>query len=1479
MAHSTRRFAIALLTAFLVGSAGYAGDGQPPRAFTQQAYLQSHGVDTLRKARAKPAKPTAERAVFNPHAGLRGTDRYIVVLEDAPLTLYRGGVGNLAPTAPDLRKSVRNGVHSRHKTDVRSPEAVGYLAHLARRQEAFRHDAAHVLGHAPDIVRTMRVALNAVVVRATEAQARALTRVPGVRIVERSVLMDPTTDRGPIFIGAPAIWDGSGTGLPGMQGEGIIVGILDTGINGDHPSFAALGGDGYMHENPLGAGNYLGECFDTPELVCNEKLIGRYNFTAGSGGAESSEDEDGHGSHVASTAAGNWVHNVPIIDAEGNPTDFEIGTIHGVAPHANVIAYRVCAPSCPSEDVIAAIDQAIIDGVDVLNKSISSPPGSPWEDTLSLAHLSARAAGISFAISAGNDGPDPGTVAEVNGAPWNGVVAASTHDRNFPFKGLTDLSGGDTPPPVGIEGKGLTGAYTGPIVYAADYDNGDPDPAQCMVPFPPGTWTNGEIVVCDRGTIARVEKCINVRDGGAAGCVLANIDGGSETVDADAHVIPAININAEDGNALKAWLATGTGHTGTIEASGPAFPDPSVADIMGDFSSRGPYTGFDWLAPNITMPGVAIYAAYASPIEYAFVQGTSMASPHAAGSMALLRQVRPDWTDAEILSALMTTGTQDLLKEDAATPADPFDYGGGRVQVDQAVNAGLVLDETAANFEAADPAQGGDPKTLNIGSMLNDACLVTCSWERTVRATVNNTWTASTDGAFNLTVEPETFSLAAGETQTLTITADVSGTTGEAFIFGEVTLTPAGGKGALPTPPTVMQVAVVPSTGDLPNQVDIEAKRDAGSHLVEDLTALEITNLQVTPYGLSKGDTVVLSITGETGEFSPYDQPDGVGITFFDVPDDTERFVVRTFDSEAPDADLFVGRDDNGDGDISPDEERCNSGQSGSDEFCEIDEPEPGSYWVAVINFTATEPDATDDTSVQAVSVTPTTGNFSAEGPGGGVPPLEPFDLRIFWDLEDAEVGDVYYGNLLLGSDVGLVDDIGNIPVTLVRGEDDVAFTVDSTVADPGDTLTFTVSVAPNTTNEDRAYDIEATVPAGFEFVEGSLNASTGEADFDGGIVTWSLVQPSLAGQEPAYAQSSSDDDPSCTMPDLGQGSGYIDLEEFGIPPTDLAGDTFTASAFSSQNIDFYGEPRTGLNFTDDGFGFFESTPGSQPWVNEAIPNPSDPNDLTAFFWRDFEIVADPTPGGMRGITLATAGPDLSIIEYDDVEPYPAGETTDRIDFEMLIWGFADDTPGAYEIVYAYDNRNGYEDEIGTIGVENQDGTAGTQYAYDDTVPDDGLVVCYDLVSADDDPATLTYQVEVTIDAAGTSVTSEETSVVDDPGSEPVTESVTVEVNDAVDTDGDGVFDFEDNCSAFANPSQCDSDGDLYGNHCDGDFDDGGFVNYGDLAQFKQGFLGPSEPPAYSELDLDCDGLINMTDLGRFKAVFGQPPGPSGLAD
>ncbi len=166
-------------------------------------------------------------------------------------------------------------------------------------------------------------------------------------------------------------------------------------------------------------------------------------------------------------------------------------------------------------------------------------------------------------------------------------------------------------------------------------------------------------------------------------------------------------------------------------------------DIVAGFSSRGP-SQFELLKPDYIAPGVNILAAYVAsggnPVQYAFYQGTSMSSPHSAGSAALMVGLYPSWTPAEIKSALASSATGGLVKENGVTPADPFDVGSGLLALGGAANVGLVFNETGANYLAANPAIGGDPKTLNQPSMANYNCGGSCSWTRTVKAVVSRTW-------------------------------------------------------------------------------------------------------------------------------------------------------------------------------------------------------------------------------------------------------------------------------------------------------------------------------------------------------------------------------------------------------------------------------------------------------------------------------------------------------------------------------------------------------------------------------------------------------------------------------------------------------------------------------------------------------------------------------------------------------------------
>ncbi|HEY8452078.1 MAG: S8 family serine peptidase [Micromonosporaceae bacterium] len=197
------------------------------------------------------------------------------------------------------------------------------------------------------------------------------------------------------------------------------------------------------------------------------------------------------------------------------------------------------------------------------------------------------------------------------------------------------------------------------------------------------------------------------------------------------------------------------------------------------------------------MPGVNILAAFNAvgddPVQYGIIQGTSMASPHGAGAAALLTALPPDWSPAEIRSALAGTANPDVLvKEDGVTPADPFDQGSGRADLSAAARVGLVMHETYENFLTANPATGGDPKTLNVPSMVNRSCGDVCTFTRTVRSVADTTatYTAVTtaDPGVTVTVEPSTFTIAPNGTQEITVTVDVTDAPKDRFVFGDVRL-------------------------------------------------------------------------------------------------------------------------------------------------------------------------------------------------------------------------------------------------------------------------------------------------------------------------------------------------------------------------------------------------------------------------------------------------------------------------------------------------------------------------------------------------------------------------------------------------------------------------------------------------------------------------------------------------------------------
>ena len=548
-----------------------------------------------------------------------------------------------------------------------------------------------------------------------------LLNVPGVAAVQLDTLQQPQDDN-TSFIGAQTVWPSLGGSA--SAGSNTTIGVIDTGVWPENPMFSPAGVSA-----PVGGlkGCQFGDGSDAahlgPAFACNNKLIGAYAKMAtymanvGSDGQEfcnnttgvcSPRDPEGHGTHTSSTAAGDCVNSAVLYGVERGP-------VCGIAPGAHVIMYRVCAAQgCFSSDSVSAVQQAITDGVNVINFSISGG-GSPYTDPVELAFLDATNAGISVNASAGNSGPGAGT--SDHGGPWVTTVGASTGPRSFGSTLHLTADGGAT---LDVPGVTLTNGISSPtpVVLAASLPG---ETALCENTLAAGTAT-GQVVVCARGNNGRIDKGRRVLAGGAAGMILYNQSAGVTDLESDNHYLPAIQTQYNS-NSIANFVST---HTNVLATWAQGTAQPAQPDVMASFSSRGP-TG-DWIKPDVTAPGVQVLAGTTPQPDqttadngppgnlFMAIAGTSMSSPHAAGVSLLVKAAHPLWTPEEIKSALMTSSVQTVVKEDGVTPATPFDDGAGSIRADRAVNPTLVFNETYADFVAA----GSDPLhrvNLNLASI------------------------------------------------------------------------------------------------------------------------------------------------------------------------------------------------------------------------------------------------------------------------------------------------------------------------------------------------------------------------------------------------------------------------------------------------------------------------------------------------------------------------------------------------------------------------------------------------------------------------------------------------------------------------------------------------------------------------------------------------------------------------------------------
>ncbi|MEE4296350.1 MAG: S8 family serine peptidase, partial [Wenzhouxiangella sp.] len=880
------------------------------------------------------------------------TDRWIVTLEDAPTLEFSGAqIGSLKrlPQSQIPLQATAPSTTGR-AFDVLDPAVVDYERFLRDRQADFIGLAEATLGRKLEVDGSVQHVANAVIVEGLSAADRQLiASLPNVNSIERERVHKLQLSDGPELIGARALGAGLVNGLPATRGEGTIVGIIDSGINWGHEAFSddPIHSEGYEYSNPYPA--FLGLCAQA-NVPCNDKLVGVYDFTTDS---TDGEDTDGHGTHVAGIAAGNeWRED-----------------LGGVAPRAHIVSYRVCTEPNPDDEtagtcqfgaILQAFDQAVRDGVDVVNYSIGGDPFNPWRDSEAVRIFNLLDAGIPFVTSAGNSGPEPETVGSPADAPWTFAVGNTTTRERFGRR-------------ITISGVGAwfiqygTGPdlpllpITNQPLRAGDAVGGTLEACEA---FPANAFA-GAVALLKRGDCFFVDKINNAEAAGAIAVIMINNVGGSPIVmgGVEETTIPGGMVSLTDGEEILAALRAAGGE---LPVSLPNAQLTIFSEDLGDQlnagSSRGPAADApNVMKPNVVAPGTNIQAAFIpNSTAVARLTGTSMASPHAAGSMALLKQLQPDWTPAMLTSVLETTAEAEPVFA-SGEPADIFDRGAGRIRVDLAARAGLYLPITRGEFTAANPEFGGDPGALNLAGLVNENCGESCTFTRTVTALRSGTWSVSSEGGLGVQVSPSQFSLSSGQSQALTIT--VTPVIGSNVLeHGSVVLSPpnvsAPVPGQAPLATQRLPIGVRALTGEvsLPDIVRIDAPANQGRTsidlgFVDDLPAAAFGTSDLVP-----ANTENFSLPQDPRNSNPYDGSEGTRTFLIDVPADAVGLWAEILASSSEDMDLFVGRDVNGDGAAQESEEQCRSASPIELERCIVEEPQAGRWWIVAQNWTANLP-------------------------------------------------------------------------------------------------------------------------------------------------------------------------------------------------------------------------------------------------------------------------------------------------------------------------------------------------------------------------------------------------------------------------------------------------------------------------------------------------------------------------------------------
>ena len=558
----------------------------------------------------------------------------------------------------------------------------------------------------PQLLYSYETAITGFAAKLSTKQLESLKKLEGFLSAVPDEIMILHTTHSPQFLGLHP-WRGL-LFAPHFFND-VIIGVIDSGIWPEHISFHDLG-------MPPVPSRWKGGCEEGTNFTssnCNRKLIGARAFFAGyesrrgyineTQDFRSPRDSQGHGTHTTSIAAGN-------VEPGASLFGMGKGFASGMMYTSRIAAYKACyAGGCVTSDVLAAIDKAVSDGVDILSLSLGGSSSPYYVDPVAIASLGAVQEGVFIAASAGNTGPAASSV--LNSAPWMMTVAASSTDRSF--SAIVKLGNGET-----FHGASLnSGRPTQQLLLVYGKTAGEEGAELCNGGTLSPELVKGNIVVCDRDNESPVEngnseKGEEVKNAGGAGMLLLNTDDQGEELLVDPHILPAASVGASAARSIRKYLISGNGSpTAAIVFKGTVYGNPAPA--VAAFSSRGPSLSDPYvIKPDVTAPGVNILGAWPptlSPsrldsdgrrVKFNVLSGTSMSCPHVAGIAALLKSAHKDWSPAAIKSALMTTAYTQNNKGspisdmgfNSSDPATPFSYGSGHVNPMRAANPGLIYD-------------------------------------------------------------------------------------------------------------------------------------------------------------------------------------------------------------------------------------------------------------------------------------------------------------------------------------------------------------------------------------------------------------------------------------------------------------------------------------------------------------------------------------------------------------------------------------------------------------------------------------------------------------------------------------------------------------------------------------------------------------------------------------------------------------------